>query len=101
VMRYDERNWRATAESHRMERDQAEAESVRLREEWRKADDGWIACREQLEGAVGALKLIACARAESSQHAIDIGLARNALEAMGVDPSLWRTGGEPWEKEKS
>lgn len=44
----------------------------------------------QHAGAVEALKLIACARAQSGQHAIDVGLARNALEAMGVDPSLWR-----------
>lgn len=42
------------------------------------------------EEAVDALKLIACARASCAQHAIDVGLARNALEAMGVNPSLWR-----------
>jgi hypothetical protein len=29
-----------------------ENEAERLRAEWRKADDGWIACRQQLEGAV-------------------------------------------------
>jgi hypothetical protein len=46
--------------------------------------------RANSEGAVEALKLIACARAQSAQHAIDVGLARNALEAMGVDPSHWR-----------
>lgn len=42
------------------------------------------------QGAVDVLKLIAVSHAESAQHAIDVGLARNALEAMGVDPSLWR-----------
>lgn len=42
-----------------------------------------------VEPAVKALKLIACARAQSAQHAIDVGLARNALESMGFDPSLW------------
>jgi hypothetical protein len=44
---------------------------------------------EQLRGAVEALKLIAASRAHDGQHAIDVALARNALEAMGVEP-FWR-----------
>jgi hypothetical protein len=35
-----------------------QAEAERLRAEWRKADDGWIACRQQLEGAVDALRAL-------------------------------------------
>jgi hypothetical protein len=33
-------------------RDEAEAEVERLRDEWQKADDGWVACQQQLRDAV-------------------------------------------------
>jgi hypothetical protein len=48
-----------------------------------------LALDRQLGAAVSALALIAASRAHDGQHAIDVGLARNALEALGIAP-FWR-----------
>lgn len=47
------------------------SEVERLRAEWRKADDGWIACRQQLEGAVSRLEA-------------DLGKAADALDVAAA-----------------
>lgn len=43
-----------------------------------------------LKAAMDTLKLIAVAHATSGEHAVDVALARNTLEALGVSPELWR-----------
>lgn len=63
----------------------ADTEVERLRAEWRKADDGWIACRQQLEGAVDRLDIALAAldRIAGIWEGEARGIAREALDAIG------------------
>jgi hypothetical protein len=67
-----------------------QAEAERLRAEWRKADDGWIACRQQLEGAVDLLREIA--ESDPVDNALDPG--RNVRIAAAYFAPSTTTGGQ-------
>jgi chromosome segregation ATPase len=60
----------------------AEREVERLRAEWRKADDGWIACRQQLQGAVERAERAERYVAEYEQTIRDLNAECQRLRAL-------------------